>query len=91
MTLLGKTTPDLAGQILKTGYDRFQSPTGIDGLCRVTGKRLDLLAVFAAQEGKGQFRNFIAKSKKEFETIRIYEIWNPTLKRVFNHLTHKQV
>lgn len=78
-SVLGKVSPDMAGMMLQTGYNRFSSPVGIDGLAKVNGDRLDILAVHAATPGFGQFREFMKLCKKQFNTICIWEIWNPSL------------
>lgn len=79
MNPIGKTTPSFIGVMLGTGYDEFQSPSGIGGLCKVTGDRLDLLAVHASIEGKGQFREFIRQCKEWFKTICVWHIANPVV------------
>ena len=79
MSILGQTQIDPIGKILETGYLRFQSPTGLAGLAKRNGDRLDILAVHSSKEGRGQFREFILKAKSEFKTICVWEIWNPIL------------
>lgn len=81
-TILGELTLDPVSQVLGTGYLRFQSPTGIDGLAKVKENRLDLLAFNALVPGVGQFRRFIGRCKREYETICIWEVWNPWLHEV---------
>lgn len=71
--------PDPVGQILGTGYYRFESPLGICGLARIVGNELDLLAVVAERPGCGQFRRFINAAKVKFESISIWEDWNPVV------------
>lgn len=80
--VLGLTNPDPVGELLGTGYLRFQSPTGIDGLAKENGDRLDLLAINALIPGIGQFRRFIRRCKREYETICIWEVWNSWLPEV---------
>lgn len=75
--LMGKVEPDPVGEMLGTGYVQFQSPGGIGGLAKWSEDRLDLLAVHAFIEGKGQFREFIAQAKGQFKTICVWEDWNP--------------
>lgn len=75
--LLGVVAPDQIGQILGTGYMRFQSPNGLGGLAKWTDERLDLLAVCALAEGRGQFRDFIAAAKLKYQTVCVWEDWNP--------------
>lgn len=75
--------PDPTGQMLGTRFMRFKSITGIDGLCRDNhAGQLELLAVHAAQPGKGQFRRFIHQLKFEFTTICVWHIENPLLDAV---------
>lgn len=80
--IIGQNYPDPIGQLLGTGYMRFQSPTGICGLAKDDGERLDILAVDTLTPGKGQFRHFINEAKKQYSTICIWEIWNPWLEPV---------
>lgn len=75
--LMGEFESDPVGAILGTGYMRFQSPGGIGGLAKWSDDRLDLLAVHASVEGKGQFRDFIAQAKLVFKTICVWEDINP--------------
>ena len=77
--LLGAVEPDPIGVVLCTGYMRFQSPGGLGGLAKWTDTRLDLLAVHAMIEGRGQFRDFIASAKREWQTICVWEDWNPVV------------
>lgn len=76
---LGLVLPDPIGQILGTGYWRFQNTSGIGGLAKWTEDRLDILAVHADAPGTGQFRRFIADAKLHWSTICIWEDWNPML------------
>jgi hypothetical protein len=71
-------TPDPAGVILGTGYFRFETPFGVQGLARFAcdDNELDILAVVSEQQGKGQFRNFLNHSKECFESISVWEVWN---------------
>jgi hypothetical protein len=77
--LLGRWEPDPIGQILETGYNRFQSTSRIGGLAKWTDERLDLLAVHAFTPGAGQFRGFIEKAKEQFTTICVWQVGNVTL------------
>lgn len=79
LTCLGTITPDPVGQALKTGMDRFSSPWGVDGLCRVVGVRVDILAIASQTPGKGQLRSFITALKGQFKHIRVMHIDNPIL------------
>ena len=72
--------PDPVGLILGTGYMRFTTAHGIDGLARLDGEGgLDCLAVIAREPGKGQFRRFIAAAKKSFRRVAVWEDWNPVI------------
>ena len=81
-SVLGQINRDPVNEILMTGYSRFESPTGIDGLAKERGDRLDLLAFNALIPGTGQFRRFIQRCKSEYETVCIWEVWNPMLHEV---------
>ena len=77
--MMGPHRLDDVALILGTGYDRFGAPSGIDGLARVRGDHLELLAVFARQPGRGQLREFIRQAKGVFQVIHVWEIWNADL------------
>lgn len=74
--------PDGVGVLLGTGFNRFTTAGGIDGLGKITGKRLDLLAIVALDPGTGQFRRFIAEAKTHFDTIAILHDWNPLMPEI---------
>lgn len=71
--------PDPVGVILETGYHKFRHRSGIEGLAKVTGGMLEILAVFATAQGTGQFRRFIAAAKESFATVIVWEDWNPAV------------
>lgn len=71
--------PDPIGEILGTGYSRFTHASGMAGLAKVTGDRLDILAVNTTQEGQGQFRQFITAAKNTFRAVAVWADWNPIL------------
>lgn len=79
MNSLGTTSPDPVGEILQTGFRRFQSPFGIDGLYRAANGRLDLLAVATDVKGTGRFRNFITAIKSERTHVRVLHVANKNL------------
>lgn len=81
MSVLGQTYPDPIGQAIgiKEPFDRYFSPTGINGLAKENGKRLDILVVDATKPGTGQLRAFIDQCKREYEVIIIWEVWNDML------------
>ena len=75
---------DPFSHILKTGYCRFESCHGIEGLAQEDKEqgRLDLLAIVATEPGTGQFRRFIKAAKKRYKVIAVWEIWNTGFKAV---------
>lgn len=75
------SAPDPVGQLLGTGYDRFESVRGIDGLGKEKDGRLDVLAVHATKPGTGQFRAFIGHCKQHYRTVCVWEIFNPTVEQ----------
>lgn len=75
--ILGVIEPDPWAQILGTGYMRYQSPTGIKGLAKWNGDKLNLLVVHTETPNNGQFHDFISKAKLEWQTICVWECWNP--------------
>lgn len=75
--MLGLLRESPISQILGTGYANFQSPTGIDGLAKIDGTRLDVLAVSARHPGTGEFRDFILCCKRAYLEIFVWEDWNP--------------
>src|SRR5213596_3527911 len=78
--LLGVLTHDPVGMVLGTGYMRFSSPFGIDGLVRTHSKnKIEFLAVVSLHEGKGNFHRFIDACKERYETICIWHDWNPAI------------
>jgi hypothetical protein len=50
--VIGQVSPDPASDLFGIGFKRFKAPTGIMGLGKVRGDRLDLLAVVAGQSGR---------------------------------------
>lgn len=77
MSVLGVTSPDPVGVMLNTRMERFVSPTGIEGLARAIGDRLDVLAVINPTPIRGCFGKFIAAAKIEYQTICVFAIGNP--------------
>lgn len=61
--------------LFQTGYEAFTAPCGIDGLARIDGEHLHVLAVVSA--GPGAFRRFVQLAKLEFAAITVWEVWNP--------------
>lgn len=90
--IMGNTCPDPFGMMLGTGYYRFESMTGIDGLAKESGERIDILALATKHAlRQGRFRNFIQQLKKQYQTICIWEIWNPWLEPVLIRYGFKPV
>lgn len=92
---IGDVVLDPVGEILGTGYCRFQSAVGIDGLAKWTPDRLDLLAVTTRTPGRGRFRVFISLAKQYYKTICVWVDINPivgeALERYgFRRVTEKQ-
>lgn len=87
--VLGRVEPDPIGQLLKSGFDRFTSPTGIEGLAKFSDDRLDLLALLAPHPGQGAFRALIVRAKSEYKTICVWEIWSPWLTGVLERYGFK--
>jgi hypothetical protein len=77
-------TADITADMLGTGYSKFAHSSGIEGLCKSNGDRLDILALHADVPGTGQFRVFIGEAKKTYRTICIWEIWNTWLEPVLD-------
>lgn len=67
---------DPVGYVLNTGYYRFESPLGLDGLARIDGDHLELLAVVTRTRREGSFRAFIAMAKEHFPAVSVWNIWN---------------
>lgn len=74
--------PDPLGSALGTGYNRFKSTTGVDGLAKISGNEFRILAVHTFNPGQGQFREFIAKCKESFDSILVEVIMAPNLASV---------
>lgn len=80
--MFGEPMRDLGAELLGTGFWRFCSPMGIEGLmkwCSETDS-LTLLAVFARTPGGGQFRAFVQEAKTVSMSIIVLKIWNRGLK-----------
>lgn len=73
-------TPDVFGVLLGTGFNRFTMSSGIQGLAKVTGNSLEVLAVATTDPGKGKFRDFITAAKLKFDSIAVLDVWSHTLK-----------
>lgn len=79
-SILGTISEDPIGKTLGTGFMRFKSPVGIEGLAKVLpGFRLEILAVDANRPGNGHFKHFIEQAKKEFSVICIWHVTSDIL------------
>lgn len=56
----------------------YDTPT-MQGMARVTGRRIDLLVILSKEQGKGHCRDFISELKRAYHAIGVWEIDNPTL------------
>ncbi len=74
-----KWSRDPFGEMLGTGYKRFESSVGINGLAKLGDDRIDILAVVADSPGKGQFRRFVSAAKRMWKTVVVWEDWNPVV------------
>lgn len=76
MSALGTISPDPVGVMLGSNMKRFTSPTGLEGLARDNGDRLDVLAVINPTKMTGCFRAFISQAKLEYKTICVLAVDN---------------
>jgi hypothetical protein len=67
-------SPDPISAILGTGYGRFEHESGIEGLCKITGGVIEILAVLSTNPGNGNFRSFMDYLKHEFSTVKVWHI-----------------
>lgn len=79
MSILGPLTPDPIATALGTGYSGFDSPVGIEGLCRVAPERLEILAIQARHPGCGHLREFVRLAKMEYPCICIWFVTSDIL------------
>lgn len=61
------------------GYRHFKTYLGVEGLARVIGSDLEILAVNATKPGTGQFRKFVVEAKTRFSSITLWTIMNDEL------------
>jgi len=77
-TLFSAWIPDPLSELLKTGYRRFETRIGIQGLARMDNERgLDILAVVSSRPGEGKFRQFIATAQQSFDRVAVWVDFNP--------------
>lgn len=73
---------DPIGLILGFGeraYHQFETRTGVNGLCRWTDSRLDVLAICSDNPGRGFVRDFIQQCQQVWSTILILYTEHPGL------------
>lgn len=93
MKTLGVIQENEISKELKTGFAQFKSPGGCGGLVKLNGGDVLILAIHSETPGRGQFRKFIRKLKKESRSIGFLSIWNPQLEKIlkrygFENFTH---
>jgi len=81
--VLGQLYPDMVGNMLGTGFCRFEGKD-FDGLCRESGGCLDILAIISKNPGQGKFRMFVVALQSRYRAIRFYEVMNDGL---YTHLS----
>lgn len=77
--MFSKYEPDAIGELLGTGFKRFETTSGLMGLAKISGEALEILAVSASDPGTGQFRRFIAAAKEIYTSVSVLEDWNPII------------
>lgn len=78
---IGRTEIDPVSVVLETGYSKFSSPSGINGLCKeLAPDKLQVLAVDATKPGTGQFREFMKQIKSDYPNIEFLFVDNITLR-----------
>jgi hypothetical protein len=74
---------DWANEILgESDFVTFTTPFYIDGLARVVGDQLDILAVHSLQPAQGNLRRFIDQAKATYKTIAFFLVWNEILNEI---------
>lgn len=87
--LLGELAAELLGQRMDLGFCEFVRDD-VRGLARITGDKVEILAVLALEQGKGSFRALIDRCKAEYRTIEVLEIMNPMLNDVLKRYGFKK-
>lgn len=83
--------PDRIGLILGTGMMRFTHQSGCDGLARIDGDSLFVLAVGTQAEGQGNFRAFINDAKASFFRVVLMHDVNPVVTSALARYGFKRV
>ena len=74
-----KWSEDPFGAILGTGYDRFESTTGICGVAKIKNNDLRVLVAHTYTPGQGQFRDFVRICKANFDYVCFEHILSDAL------------
>ncbi|HKW14687.1 MAG TPA: hypothetical protein VJS69_09395 [Candidatus Krumholzibacteria bacterium] len=76
--VIGTLHPDPTGIMVGTLFDAFQAGQ-VDGLVRVRGDQLDILAVHVLHPGQGHLGRFIAECQQHYTWIRFLHVINDHL------------
>lgn len=90
MKMFSHFSRDPIAVLLGSDFHSFETPHGVEGLARVVGDRLDVLAIFVREPGTGKFRRFIADAKEEFRTVAFWHDWNPILGAILERYGFKR-
>lgn len=78
--VVGQLFPDDTAIKLGTGYSQFRCWTfKMDGLCKVNGRHIEILAIVSNQPGQGMFREFVRALKPVYDSITFWADMNPIL------------
>lgn len=61
-------------------FHRFETDAGVGGLLKLSGGRLDILAIHSDNQGRGHVRDFISACQKEYAVICFWHVDNVSLK-----------
>lgn len=67
---------------LETGFERFEWSGGVEGLAKVEGNQLHLLAVYSETPGTGEFRRFMIECMAAYSFIRVWSVWSDRLRTI---------
>lgn len=77
--------PDPTGLLLGTGFMRFTTGIGIDGLALEYSDSIDILAVYSNIEGRGNFRKFMSELKRHYNQVRVLHIMEPIVAKALKN------
>jgi hypothetical protein len=81
--VVGLLTPDPLGVELGTHLMRFSNKSlQVDGLCKVAGRRIDLVAICSRDCNKGNVSKFFDQLMAAYRAIYVWEIWSPVIKQM---------